>query len=190
MAYLWLNVSPIGRLALEITPMKISETLLPEFDEEMANTRRFLELLPEDKMGWKPHEKSMPLGQLAWHIADMPSWCNDTLKQDSMDLSEDDSQKVLAFRAGKGKKEMLSKFDEDVRQVRARLAATDDAAMAAQWKMTWGGQTIVDIPRAQVVRKWVMNHLIHHRAQLGVYLRLNGIAVPGVYGPSADEMPS
>ena len=72
----------------------------------------------------------------------------------------------------------------------ARLAALDEAAMAAHWKMTWGDQTIVDMPRAQVLRKWVMNHLVHHRAQLGVYLRLNGIPIPGVYGPSADEMPS
>jgi uncharacterized damage-inducible protein DinB len=85
---------------------------------------------------------------------------------------------------------MLSGFDEQVKDARTRLAAADEAALAAHWKMIWGDQTIVDMPRAQVLRKWVMNHLVHHRAQLGVYLRLNGIAIPGVYGPSADEMPS
>lgn len=170
--------------------MRISETLLPEFDEEMASTRKFLELLPDEKLGWKPHEKSMNLGQLAWHIADMPSWCSDTLKQDTMTLSQDDYQKMVAAREGKGRKEMLSLFDKDVKDARTRLAAMDDAAMATQWKMIWGDQTIVDMPRAQVLRKWVMNHLVHHRAQLGVYLRLNGIPIPGVYGPSADEMPS
>ena len=170
--------------------MKVSETLLPEFDEEMANTRKFLELVPDEKLGWKPHEKSMPLGQLAWHVAEMPAWCCSTLKQDSLSLTQEDGQKMAAERAGKGRKEMLSGFDENVQDARTRLAALDEAALAANWKMIWGGQTIIDMPREQVLRKWVMNHLVHHRAQLGVYLRLNGVAIPGVYGPSADEMPS
>jgi uncharacterized damage-inducible protein DinB len=105
-------------------------------------------------------------------------------------MTEEDSKKMAAAREGKGRKEMLSGFDEQVKDARTRLAAADEAAMAANWKMTWGGETIIDMPRAQVLRKWVMNHLVHHRAQLGVYLRLNGVAIPGVYGPSADEMPS
>src|ERR1700761_1427040 len=108
--------------------MKVSETLLPEFDEEMASTRKFLELLPDEKLGWKPHDKSMNLGQLAWHIADMPAWCSDTLKQDTMTLSQDDYQKTVAAREGKGTKEMLSLFDQGVNDARTRLAATDDAA--------------------------------------------------------------
>jgi uncharacterized damage-inducible protein DinB len=170
--------------------MKVGETLLPEFDEEMASTRKFLELVPDEKLGWKPHEKSMALGQLAWHVSDFPSWCNSTLKQDAMTLTQDDYMKKVAEREGKGRREMLSGFDEQVKEARTRLAAADDAAMAAQWKMVWGGETIIDMPRAQVLRKWVMNHLVHHRAQLGVYLRLNGVAIPGVYGPSADEKPS
>ena len=94
--------------------MKVSETLLPEFDEEMASTRKFLELVPDKKLGWKPHEKSMNLGQLAWHIADMPSWCSSTLKQDAMTLTQDDYVKRVADRQGKGRKEMLSGFDEHV----------------------------------------------------------------------------
>jgi uncharacterized damage-inducible protein DinB len=170
--------------------MKTSESLLPEFDEEMATTRKFLELVPDEKLGWKPHEKSMTMGQLAWHLSDMPSWCSDTFKQDTLTLSDDDYQKKLAERQGKGAKEILAQFESDLPDARTRLAAADDAALAQQWKMIWGGQTIVDMPRRQVLRKWVMNHLIHHRAQLGVFLRLNGIPIPGVYGPSADEMPA
>jgi uncharacterized damage-inducible protein DinB len=170
--------------------MNVSETLLPEFDEEMACTRKFLELVPDEKLGWKPHEKSMALGPLAWHVAEMPAWCCSTLKQDSLTLTQEDGQKTAAAREGKGREEMLSGFDENVKDARTRLAALDEAAMAAHWKMVWGDQTIIDMPRAQVLRKWVFNHLVHHRAQLGVYLRLNGVAIPGVYGPSADEMPS
>jgi uncharacterized damage-inducible protein DinB len=170
--------------------MKMSESLLPEFDEEMACTRKFLELVPDEKLGWKPHEKCMTLGQLAWHVSDLPSWCADTLKQDSLTLSQDDYQKKVVDRQGKGRKEMLAGFDKYVSDARTRLAATTDEAMDRQWKMVWGGETVIDMPRGQVLRKWVMNHLIHHRAQLGVFLRLNGIAIPGSYGPSADEMPS
>jgi uncharacterized damage-inducible protein DinB len=165
----------------------MSESLLPEFDEEMAYTRKFLERVPEEKLGWKPHEKSMTMGQLAWHVSDMPSWCNDTLKQDALSISNDDYQKILADREGKGKKEMLAGFDKSVKDARTRLAATDDTALAQQWKMLWGGETIIDMPRAQVLRKWVLNHLIHHRAQLGVFLRLNEVQIPGIYGPSADD---
>jgi uncharacterized damage-inducible protein DinB len=132
----------------------------------------------------------MALGQLAWHVSEFPSWCCTTLKQDSLTLTQEDTEKTAAARKGKGRKEMLSGFDESVKDARTRLAALDEAAMAAHWKMIWGDQTIIDMPREQVLRKWVMNHLVHHRAQLGVYLRLNGIPIPGVYGPSADEMPS
>jgi uncharacterized damage-inducible protein DinB len=170
--------------------MTTSESLLPEFDEEMACTRKFLELVPDEKFGWKPHEKSMTLGQLAWHVSDMPAWCADTLKQDTMTLSQDDYKKKVAEREGKGRKEILAGFDKYVTDARTHLAAADDEAMGRQWKMIWGDETIIDMPRSQVLRKWVMNHLIHHRAQLGVFLRLNGIAIPGSYGPSADEMPS
>jgi uncharacterized damage-inducible protein DinB len=170
--------------------VKMNESLLSEFDEEMAATRKFLELVPNEKLGWKPHEKSMTIGQLAWHLSDMPSWCRYTFKLDTLRLSPDDYQKKVAERQGKGAKEILAQFEGDLNDARAQLAAADDAALAQQWKMIFGEQTIVDMPRREVLRKWVMNHLIHHRAQLGVFLRLNGIAIPGVYGPSADETPS
>jgi len=170
--------------------MEVSRSLLPEFDEEMATTRKFLERVPNEKLGWKPHEKSMTMGQLAWHLSDMPSWCTSTFKHDTLALSDEDFQKKLAERKDKSAKEILAQFDGDLSEARTRLAAADDTVLAQQWRMTWGGQTVVDMPRREVLRKWVMNHLIHHRAQLGVFLRLNGIPIPGAYGPSADEMPS
>ncbi len=170
--------------------MELSKALLPEFDEEMATTRKFLELVPDEKLGWKPHEKSMTMGQLAWHLSDMPSWCSHTFKQDLLALSNEDYQKKVEDRKGKGAKEMLAHFEGDLKEARTRLAGANDTVLAQQWKMTWGDQTVVDMPRGEVLRKWVMNHLIHHRAQLGVFLRLNGIPIPGSYGPSADEMPS
>ena len=147
--------------------MTMSESFLPEFDEEMAGTRKFLEIVPDAKLGWKPHEKSMTLGQLAWHVSDLPKWCSDTLRQDSMTVNSDDFQKQVAKRQGKGAKDILAQFDDHVKDARARLAAASDAELARQWKMEWGGRTIIDMPRAQVLRKWVLNHIIHHRAQMG-----------------------
>ena len=169
--------------------MSVSEAALLEFDEEFASTRKFLELVPDDKLTWKPHEKSMELGRLAWHIADFPEWCRDTFKHDFMRLTEEDGAKAMHGWKDKKRAEILERFDRDLTEARAMLAKASDADLARHWKMEWGGQVIIDSPREQVLRKWVMNHMIHHRAQLGVYFRLIGIALPGVYGPSADEMP-
>lgn len=169
--------------------MNISEKFLPEFDEEFATTRKFLELVPDDKLTWKPHEKSMELGRLAWHIADFPEWCRDTFKQDFLRMTEEDGATAMDGWKSKTRADMLARFDRDLPEARAMLAKASDADMAHPWKMEWAGQVVIDSPREQVLRKWVLNHLIHHRAQLGVYLRLNDIAVPGSYGPSADEMP-
>ena len=168
--------------------MSVAEKLLPEFDEEFAGTRKFLELVPDDKLMWKPHDKSMELGRLAWHVADFPEWCRDTLKKDSLKMTPEDGEKAMHGWEGKQRADMLARFDRDLPEARAVLAKASDADMAHHWKMEWGGQVLIDSPRAEVLRKWVLNHMIHHRAQLGVYLRLNGIAIPGVYGPSADEM--
>ncbi len=168
--------------------MSISEKLLPEFDEEFAATRKFLALVPDDKLAWKPHEKSMELGRLAWHLVDFPEWCLMTLKNDRLQMTEEDGAKAMHGWKGKQRADMLAKFDRGLPEARASLAKAGDADMAHHWKMEWGGQVVIDLPREQVLRKWVLNHMVHHRAQLGVYLRLNGIAIPGVYGPSADEM--
>lgn len=168
--------------------MSLSEKLLPEFDEEFANTRKTLERIPDDQLTWKPHEKSMELGRLAWHLADFPEWCRDTIKTDSLSMTEEDGEKMMNGWKGKTRADILARFDKDAAEAREILAKASDADLARHWKMEWGGQVMVDSPKEQVLRKWVFSHMIHHRAQLGVYLRLNNIPVPGAYGPSADEM--
>lgn len=168
--------------------MTIAEKLLPEFDEEFSHTRAFLALIPDDKLLWKPHTKSMELGRLAWHLADFPEWCVMTFMQDSVRMNEEDADKIAHGWEGKNRAQILARFDGDLPQARVALVATNDAEMTQPWKMEWGGQTVINDAREDVYRKWALRHMVHHRAQLGVYLRLLGIAIPGCYGPSADEM--
>jgi uncharacterized damage-inducible protein DinB len=170
--------------------MTIAEKLLPEFDDEFAMTRKMLALVPDEKLTWKPHEKSMNVRKLAWHLADFPSWCTMTITKDRLEMTPEEGEKLQKAAKSATRADMLKRFDQDLAEARAALAATSDAAMAKHWKMEWGGQTIIDSPKLDVYRKWCINHMVHHRAQLGVYLRLLGIAIPGCYGPSADEMPA
>lgn len=169
--------------------MTIAEKLLPEFDEEFALTRKMLAIVPDDKLTWKPHEKSMSLRQLAWHVADFPSWCTMTMTKDRLDMTSGEGEKMAQAAKSATQATMLARFDHDLPEARAALAGTTDEAMGQHWKMEWGGQTVIDSPKLDVYRKWCINHMVHHRAQLGVYLRLLGVAIPGSYGPSADEMP-
>jgi uncharacterized damage-inducible protein DinB len=173
---------------MPVAEKTIAEQLLPEFDTEYASTRKFLALVPDDKLTWKPHEKSMELGRLAWHVADFPSWCTDVLTKEGLAFTDEDGAKMMGAWEGKTRDQILSRFDADLKPARSALAAASDQALAQNWKMEWNGQQIIDDPRLDVYRKWVINHMVHHRAQLGVYFRLNGIPVPGCYGPSADEM--
>jgi uncharacterized damage-inducible protein DinB len=165
--------------------MSFSQTLLPEFDQEMANTRKLLELVPEDKFAYAPHEKSMKLGRLASHIAELPSWAKHTLETEALELEP--GQKP--FYAGNGK-ELMEAFDKNVKEARAAIETATDDELSKTWTLKFGEDTLLSMPRTAVLRSVVMNHIIHHRAQLGVYLRLNNIQFPGMYGPSADEMQS
>ena len=162
--------------------MSISQALLPEFDHEMATARKCIERVPEDKYGWKPHEKSMTMGRLASHIAEMPGWGVSGLTKDSHDI--DPTQK--GFNAA-SKSEMLAAFDKNVSEARAAIAATDDATYFKNWSLTVAGKPVMTMPKIAVVRSFVLNHVIHHRGQLSVYLRKNDVPVPSIYGPSADE---
>ena len=166
--------------------MALKDALLPEFDQEMATTRKTLERVPEDKFGWKPHEKSFSMGHLARHLANLPNWTNLMLEKDSLDIAPIDGPKATTPEA-KSRKELLEIFDKNLKGARAALAVATDDLMAQPWSLQAGGQTLFTLPKAAVLRTWVMNHSIHHRAQLGVYLRLNDVPVPAVYGPSADE---
>lgn len=163
--------------------MSFSQNLLPEFDEEMKNTRKILECVPDGKFDYKPHVKSMALGGLATHVAGLPSWTNFTLDTEELNLTPDFKQEVANSRA-----ELLAMFDKNVASAREKIAAASDEDWKVIWMLKFAGNPIFSMPRSTVMRSSIMNHLVHHRAQLGVYLRLNEIAIPGMYGPSADEM--
>lgn len=162
--------------------MPISEALLPEFDQEMANTRKTLERVPDDKLGWKPHEKSGTMLWLAGHVANIPTWTLITINQDVLDIGG-----PFQMPEPKSRKDLLEMFDKGVADGRAALAGATDAHLMKPWTLKKGAETILSLPRIACLRSFVMNHMIHHRAQLGMYLRLNNIPVPAIYGPSADE---
>jgi uncharacterized damage-inducible protein DinB len=166
--------------------MSISESLLPEFDHEFANTRKTLERIPEGKLGWKPHEKSMSMGALATHLANLPTWTNHTIDKDELDIAPPGAP-PFRIEEAKTVKEVLERFDKAVADARAAIAGASDEHLFKPWKLLSGGQVVLTMPRVAVLRSFIMNHNIHHRAQLGVYLRLNDVPVPSIYGPSADE---
>lgn len=163
--------------------MSIGQTLLLEFDAEMENTRRMLAAIPEGKWDWKPHQKSMSLGVLAGHIAELTSWGSETINTDGLTLTSDSYKPSTPSSSS----ELLEVFEKSKSGFRQALTAAPDEAMFKNWSMTWDGQKVLDMPRVAVLRAMVMNHLIHHRGQLSVYLRLLDIPVPGVYGPTADD---
>jgi len=166
--------------------MSMSDMVLGEFDLEMANTRKTIERVPEDKLDWKPHDKSMSLGGLATHLANIPSWTVNTFTQDELDLA---SPGVPPFRLeqAKSRAALLGAFDKNVAEGRAALLNASKESWGQSWSLLNGGKKIFTLPRAAVMRSFVMSHMIHHRAQLGVYLRLLDVPVPSIYGPSADE---
>jgi uncharacterized damage-inducible protein DinB len=162
------------------------EWLLPEFDAEMASTRKVLAAVPEDKFGWRPHAKSFTMRTLAGHVAELPSWTSEVLRRERFDVTGENQPENTNFKPA-GTQQMLERFEDWVAKARSDLAVATDDAMQQEWVMTWDGYEIVRMPRYQAIRKWSLNHMVHHRGQLGVYLRLNDVKVPGVYGPSADE---
>ena len=166
--------------------MAANEALLMEFDQEMANTRKTLERIPDGKFDWKPHPKSGSMGWLAGHVAHLPSWTVETITKDSLDIAPAGGQ-PFKLPELKNRRELLEMFDKSVADARKTIAAASDADLMKPWSLLKTGQTIMTLPKIAVLRGFVMNHLIHHRAQLGVYLRLNDIPVPSTYGPSADE---
>ncbi|MDQ3908383.1 MAG: DinB family protein [Acidobacteriota bacterium] len=165
--------------------MTLSEMLLPEFEREMATTRRVIERVPDDKLDWQPHAKSMTMRGLTTHLSNIPSWAVHGIAKDSLDVAPQ-GVPVRATPVG-STEEALEAFDKNVTEARAAIASASDEQLAQGWSLLHNGQTIFTMPRAAVLRQFVLSHMIHHRAQLGVYLRLNDIPVPSVYGPSADE---
>jgi uncharacterized damage-inducible protein DinB len=162
--------------------MAISDAMLPEFDHEMANTRKTLERIPEDKFGWKPHAKSATLGGLATHLATITQWTEAIIGQDSFDVADAPPNQPLKSRG-----EVLAAFDKSAATARKAIAGANDGDLMKPWSLKMGDKAIFTLPRAAVLRSFIFSHTIHHRAQLGVYLRLNDVPVPSIYGPSADE---
>ena len=166
--------------------MKMSDLFLPEFEQEMTTARKTLERIPEDKLSWKPHDKSMPLDRLAGHIAELAGWAVPTIAQDSLDFMPP-GQPPYQPTIATSRKQVLEIFDKNREASRKAIAGASDEHLMKNWSLMRGGQTLMTMPRFAVLRSFCINHIIHHRAQLGVYLRLNNVPVPSVYGPSADE---
>ena len=164
----------------------ISQSLLPEFDHEVASTRKSLERVPEGKDDFRPHPKSMTLARLAGHLAEIPSWGEAALAGDELDMNPPGGAATEAY-VMTSRAEALATFDGYVAKARALLAEATDDAMMRPWTLKSGGKTLFSMPKVAVLRSFVLNHLVHHRAQLGVYLRMNDVPVPSIYGPSADE---
>ena len=166
--------------------MSYSASILPEFDHEMAGTRKVLERVPEDKFDWRPHPKSHTIGWNASHLADLPAWAVMTLRESSLDLNPPGGPSHQTPKRT-SRQELLEAFDQNVAEARAALEAVTDEEIMQPWSLLSAGQTIFTMPRAAVIRGFVMNHVIHHRAILCVYYRMNDVPVPGLYGPSGDE---
>ncbi len=156
--------------------------MVPEFDVEMANTRRTLERIPDDQLDFKPHEKSFSLLELAGHLSNLPQWTGLTLTTTELDIEAPFDRKEPTNRD-----EVLAEFDANVAAARSVLEATSGEDMMVPWTLKAGDQVAFTMPRVAVFRSFIMNHNIHHRGQLTVYLRLLDVPVPALYGPSADE---
>ena len=165
--------------------MDIQKELIAEYERETANTRKLLEAIPENAdFAWKPHEKSMELGKLAGHVSDTAGdWALHTLTMDRLEWNPE-----MNAAAPASKKDLLARFDKQVAEVKPALAAMTPEKWDSKWVFAANGQVWIDDTKYNVWRTWVVNHMIHHRAQLGVFLRLLGAKIPGTYGPSADEM--
>jgi uncharacterized damage-inducible protein DinB len=167
--------------------MSLSQSFLSELDHEAATTRKCLERIPDDKLSWKPHEKSMTMGQLATHIAEMANWAVVTAKTDEFDMNPPGGQPYQS-PVMKSTKEVVSFFDKNVAEAKTAISGvTDDSKWMETWTLKNAGQTAMAMPRIACMRSFVLNHIVHHRGQLSVYLRENDIPVPSIYGPSADE---
>ena len=162
---------------------RLAGAFLAELDNEAKVTRSVLERVPADKFDWQPHEKSMTMGRLAVHVAEMFGWTKETLKSDVLDFSTMD---MTPFEP-RTTDELLTFFDDQIANAKAILAETSDETFMTDWTMRNGETVYFTMPKVAVMRTFVMNHIIHHRGQLSVYLRLNDIPVPSMYGPSADE---
>ncbi len=160
--------------------------LKQEFETEMASTRACLERVPDEALDFQPHPKSMTLRKLANHVVELATWVDGTLGADELDMDPPDGPKSEPSNEG-SRQALLDAFDRNVASAKASLATVTEAQLDSPWTLKNAGHVLFTMPKGAVLRTWVLNHLIHHRAQLGVYLRLKDVALPQVYGPTADE---
>ena len=163
--------------------MRIIDSMIQELEQESVNTRKVLERIPDDKMGWKPHAKSQTFAQLGSQLAESFRWVGHALEKDEFDLNTKDHKPWLAG----SKKEMLEEFDTRLKEALAIMKNQPDENLMKMWAFKLDGKKLFELPKAAVLRSMIFNHSYHHRGQLTVYLRLNDIPVPAIYGPSADE---
>jgi uncharacterized damage-inducible protein DinB len=161
--------------------MAFADAFLPEFDNEMKTTRSLLERVPFEKPEWKPHTKSMNLGVLASHVANLVGFGYQIASEDGLDMATRTMPGAYTSSA-----ELLAGFDANVKQTRAAIQSLKEDKLMAPWTLSMGEMTIFSLPRAATLRVMMMNHIIHHRGQLSVYLRLNDVPLPSIYGPTAD----
>lgn len=164
--------------------MSSKHAILAEFDHEMAVTRRLLERLPDQDFDWTPHPKSFTLGGLATHLAQLPHWGQTILVEPAYDLTAGSSARAVSCA---NRDEVLSRFDTHVSEVRNRLVHISNAELAAPWELRRSNQVLMSVPRLAALRSFVINHAVHHRGQLTVYLRMRDVPLPPIYGPTADE---
>jgi len=164
--------------------MPLIDSLLPEFDREMGLTRRALERVPDGQFDWKPHPTSVTLGRLAEHLTEMPQWATITMTQDGIEMT---TQRPADYVRPATRAAVLAQFDAYLKAARGHLAGKIDGEFFAPWTLKAGGKEVFTMPKIAVMRSFVLNHMIHHRGQFVVYLRMLGVPVPSIYGPSGDE---
>jgi len=160
------------------------DALLPEFDREMGQTRKVLDRVPDGQFDWRPHPTSMTLGRLAEHLAEMPLWATTTMAQGGVDLM---TPRPAEYQSPTNRAEVLAMFDANLTAARANAAGKTDGEFDAPWTLKAGGKQVFTMPKASVMRSFVLNHMVHHRGQMTVYLRMLGVKIPSIYGPSGDE---
>ncbi len=164
--------------------MPLIDALLPEFDREMGLTRKLLDRVPDGQFDWKPHPTSVTLGRLAEHLAEMPAWAAMTMTQSTLEMT---TQRPPDYQRPATRDAVLAMFDANLKNGRGNLAGKTDGEFMAPWTLTAGGKEVFTMPKVAVMRNFVLNHMVHHRGQFSVYLRMLGVKIPSIYGPSGDE---
>ena len=164
--------------------MPLIDALLPEFDREMGQTRKVLDRVPDGQFDWRPHPTSVTLGRLAEHLVEMPQWATTTMAQSELDMM---TPRPADYQSPATRAEVLALLDANLKVARASLVNKTDGEFDAPWKLKAGGKEVFTMPKASVIRFFVLNHMVHHRGQMAVYLRMLGVKIPSIYGPSGDE---